>query len=1129
MTETPAEPGPRPAASDAAVREEVIASTAQTMLVEAAAGTGKTTLLVHRMLRAVLDGRIRLARTVAITFTEKAAAELASRIRAGLLEALHGEGLSPEERRRLRTAIGELDRASISTIHAFCAQTLREKSAEGGVDPEFGVLDETQRQVLIERAWQEWMGREVTEAPETLVEALRAGVGAEGLKAAAFKLAERPELLEAGLFEVPRPAQTVEAALAEARRTATEATRVFAEQMKGKGNKDSRRLRRLAGELAGVEDDAAARRLCYAVAAIPVAAALTSFPKGQRDEPEAVLTALNAATADVGAHLAADALGWLARFVEHFGEAKRERSVLDFQDLLLLAARLLRDDAAVRRYFQRRFDALFVDEFQDTDPLQAELVAYLCEEKGGRPARRMDDVQLADGRLFVVGDPKQSIYRFRRADVQVYDGFKGLFGEERTRQVYCNFRSTPALLDWFNRLFEPVFAEPQPEGVYQAPHVALAAPESSDTAADTAVLALCAPPDLPTDEWNAPEARRHEARLIARALGELTRGTLPGPERKFRWGDFALLFRSLNDVGFYEDAFDAEAIPYRVVGGKHFYQREQVVETLALLQAVDDPLNEPAVVGALRSSFFGLSDEDLLRYREGGGRWNYLLTDVRSGPVGEAMGMLRRWHGRRNRVEPHVLLREVFDATRAPQAFLLKPAGEQRVANLRKLANQLDQLGRATGNFSAAVRHLSLVHEAELPEEESSVVEPGDDFVLLLTMHKAKGLQFNAVLLPDLARNFARAGKADSLVVDRERRRVGLELDAGLRTEGYGELAEREVGNQLAELRRLLYVACTRARELLILPLYWRLRGAKQSFQALLAKHGGLAKPGEVPFGEERGGVLYVDTRGRLAGMDLAPPPYAARPPEAEEAERLLAERERWRQAHAALGSRASAGPAFVLPSASAGPLEPPPPGEDAARGTAGRMFGTLFHNLMAALPLASPADEETRRLARAMAAVEADALGMDGAAAAAAADLAIGALGHEEFARMVRNADALAAEAAFCVALDRLPGVTEETDGFLEGSIDLLLELPERTVVLDYKTDALGPERLDEAADRYGPQLALYALAAEACGRARGEVELALFFVRRGVIIRRPMDAAARQAAARHIRRVLDERRSSG
>ncbi|KPK65589.1 MAG: hypothetical protein AMK73_02500 [Planctomycetes bacterium SM23_32] len=732
-----------------------------------------------------------------------------------------------------------------------------------------------------------------------------------------------------------RPGRSRQQALDDVRRMAPEAAAVMADYMKGDGNEQSRLLRRLTAELAAADDERSARRLAYAVAGVPVEEALKSIDRDERDRAERLLAGLNAAAVDLGAHLAADVFGWLAGFVEHFGEVKRRRSELDFQDLLVLSARVLRRNLAVRRYFQRRFDAFFVDEFQDTDPLQAELIAYLCEDEATGAAQAMGQVRLAEGKLFAVGDPKQSIYRFRRADVQVYDEFKGLFaagrfGEDRTRQVSCNFRSTGPLLAWFNRLFEHVLGQPVPEGVYQAPHVALQPPERPPEASAAPVLALCAPPGLPTAEkgWHAGDARRHEAHFIARAIEQLT-----GEAGACRYGDFALLFRSLTDVGYYEDALDARRIPYRVVGGKHFYRREQVAETLALLQAVDDPLNEAAVVGALRSSYFGLSDEELFRYRERGGRWNYLLTDVRSGPVGEAMGMLADWHARRNRALPHVLLREVFAATRAPQAFLLKPAGAQRVANLRKLSNQLRQLGRATGNFSAVVRHLSAVQEAELPEEESSTVEPGDDFVLLMTMHKSKGLQFGAVVLPDLGRDFGQVEKVGPLVLDRQDGSAALALGRGLRSEGYERLAERERGNQLAEVRRLLYVACTRARRLLVLPLYWWRRGDRESLQKLLMDSGCLAGPAEVPFGKERDGVRYLDIRPWLAEMEVGIGPARSAAEAREEVAPLLEERGRWQERHEALVAAASAGRRFVLPSA----VEAPRSGGGGHGGTRGR------------------------------------------------------------------------------------------------------------------------------------------------------------------------------------------------
>lgn len=1144
----------RAAGQDEGIRQEVIASTGKSMLVEAAAGTGKTTLIVDRIVQGIRDGSLKLPSTVAITFTEKAAGELDSRIRERLAAEIDRGDLGGEGARRVREAAEELDRANISTIHAFCARILKEKPAEAGADPEFAVLDETAAEVLRERCWREWMDGQVAESAEPLVEALRAGARVEQLRALAFALADAPEILERERFRMAVPPTPPEALLSAMRKLAPGVADLFLRQLKTKGNDDSRKLLRSARGMAasGAGDDTI-RRLAYAAAGASVDEALKSLRAEAREEAAPLLSEFVGAAQALGAHLAADVFGWAAGFAGHYRDAKLSRSVLDFQDLLLLAARLLRDKPEVRLYFQRRFKAFFVDEFQDTDPLQAEVIAYLCEAPGARPARRMEDVRLADGKLFAVGDPKQSIYRFRRADVQVYDRFKGLFGatafgEDRTRQIFCNWRSVPRLLEWFNLLFERLLAGRPEPGVYQASHVALQPPPGARPTPEAApaVIALYPPRNLTTGDWKAPDARLHEAQFVAKTIRKAVDGELPLGVGPVSYRDFALLFRALSDVDIYEDALDVHDVPYRVIGGKRFYKREQIVETLAVLQAVDDPLNEAAILGALRSSFFGISDEELLRYHERGGQWNYLLTEQQEGPVGEGMRTLAAWHQRRNRVPPQALLREVFDATKAPQAFLLKPAGPQRAANLEKLSSQLRALGAATGNFGAVVRHLTAVQEAELPEEESSVLEPGDDFVRILSMHKAKGLQFPVVVLPDLAREFQ--DRTGPLLFNRRDGRVGLELLRGIRSEDYEQLAAEEFGNQRAEERRLLYVACTRAEKLLVVPLFWLQKGKKESFQELLDESGRLAQPDDVRPGEERGGVRYLDAAGWLPGMDFSRRPRRRAQDATEEAAALLEERRRWQESHAGLVCRASSAEPVVLPSAMEVGFEMRGLSEEAAHGTGGKDFGSLFHNLMAQIPLEHALDEEMSTLVRNLAAIEAGELpagppdgrrtdvaaGIEAAgaplsdamsartAASEAAELALAALKNADFVALREGADVVAKEVAFSVPLRRLSISNGPTPGFVEGSMDLLIRRGRRTTILDYKTDRFDPTGREAVEGRYWLQLALYALVAQACGHAGREVELALFFVRPGTISRRDLDRELIALVARRVETML-------
>ena len=1118
--------------TDLAERRFIVGATDRSMLVEAAAGTGKTTLMVDRILQALCEGALELSRTVAITFTEKAAAELAARLRRKLAGELGRKDLPERVRARLEKAVDEVDAANVSTIHAFCATLLRHRPAEAAVDPMFEVLDATQAGLLRDKCWQQWMAEQARRTDCPLTEALRAGVTMAALRELADAATGSPEALDPAFVAPPAAVRSAEELLAELRGLAQQAALLVKEKVRAKTNQDCRALiAALDAVLAAPAlDEVLLRRAGYALAAASVDKALTSFPKDVRDQVRDAVVRAQAPARALGAELAVRLLAWAGEFVAFYQAAKRRRGALDFQDLLLAAARMLRDSNEARAYFRTRFRTFFVDEFQDTDPLQAEVIAFLSESEAGTPARRWEDVRIADGRLFVVGDPKQSIYRFRRADVQVYEQFKALFrrlpaGDEAVREISQNWRSCRPLIEALNALFEQVFRPSDDPDVYQARHVALVASPKSD-APGPAVVAVY-PPDLPEDAMGrAPQARRLEAGYLARVVRDLVAGAIP-PEvkaavdgRPLRYGDFAFLLRALTDVGTYEQALESCGVPYRVIGGKNFYEREEVGQTIAVLRAVDDPLDDVNVVAALRSSYFGLSDEDLMRYHEAGGRWTYThegATDV-GGPVAEAMGLLAGWHAARAGQAPHLLLRRIWDLTRAREAFMLKPAGARRVANVEKLLSQMRALwGASAGSFRDVVDYLALLHERREEEPESSVVEPGDDFVLLMSIHKAKGLEFNAVCLPDLARR--PIGAPPPLIMDRLKRKVETSLSAAVRTEGFDDLAAHEAGNLAAERRRLLYVAATRARRLLLLPMHWQ-EPTPESMLATLLESGLFLAPDEAPFGSEHNGVHYWDTRpwAEEVKPDLSPVRKAAARADESAAAELLAERARWIERRDRILRRAGRCPPILAPSRMAGESTvrvSDPAGRAESGGVDGPAFGTLFHNLMQGVPLPAACRGDVANLeglVSGLAHIEAEGLGLGQEAVEEAGRLARRALQNEEFREIVAGATVVRPEVPFAIPLSALPLLDEGRGGVLEGSIDLLLAGDGGTVIVDYKTDRLPPEATAAAAERYWPQLALYALALAAAGRGAGATQLVLFFVRPGVLARRSMSVALLQ-----------------
>ena len=350
----------------------------------------------------------------------------------------------------------------------------------------------------------------------------------------------------------------------------------------------------------------------------------------------------------------------------------------------------MRDNLEVRAYFQRRFHYLLVDEFQDTDPLQAELIFFLSESEP--LAARWSEVQLAPGKLFLVGDPKQSIYRFRRADIQIYKQAKQVL--ERSGQglvIRQNFRSSGSVIRAVNDLFAPQMNDAQP---YQANYVPLVELPGRPEPGSGLVLLF------PMEDYapGSMEAYREtEADLIARfatkACQEYQVWDRAKEElRPASYRDLAILFPVTTGITHYEESLDRAGIPYQFDAGRQFYERRETRALISVLRAVDNPEDAMAVVSALRSPFLGLSDEDLFLYRQAGGRFHYLQASPQGFErVATSLEQLRKWHDSRSRLSIPALVERVLDESHIMPFHLLLPNGEQAVANLLRVV----ELGRA--------------------------------------------------------------------------------------------------------------------------------------------------------------------------------------------------------------------------------------------------------------------------------------------------------------------------------------------------------------------------------------------------------------------------------------------------
>ncbi|MCC7416082.1 MAG: UvrD-helicase domain-containing protein [Acidobacteria bacterium] len=825
-----------------------------TVIVEAAAGTGKTTELVQRVLNVLAQGRATIDQVVAVTFTEKAAGELKLRIRQEL-EQLRNGLREPAVLARITAAIQRLEEAHVSTIHGFCADLLRERPVEARVDPLFEVLTEARAARLFDEAFHVWLHGQLERPPEGVRRALRRSVwtrdsGADdgpidSLRRAAWELSQWRD------FDGPwrRDPFDRDAELAQV----LSALGGVARMSEGAGSTrdplylDTRVVRELAHdvEVAGRLDLADPDRWEARVVDLAQNRDFRRARKGRGQaygdgvDREAVWTALEALTAGLdGFQRAADAdlaallHAELAAVVEGYQRLKRAAGALDFVDLLLSARDLLVGHDEVRRTFQRRFTHLFVDEFQDTDPVQAEILLLLA---AGDPHER--DWRRAaprPGKLFVVGDPKQAIYRFRRADVETYREVCERLdaGGAKRAVLTTSFRSTPVIQRAVNAAFAPLMDGDRE--TLQASYRPLM-PSRDDAPDQPAVVALPVPAPYGTRriagyaiEDSLPGAvGAFVDWLVGRSGWTVTERTNRGelPIRvPVQPRHVCVLFRRFLQFGAdvtrpYVEALEARGVPHLLVGGKSFHDREEVETLRAALAAVEWPEDELSVFATLRGALFALGDEALLEFRHR----HKTLHPFRVPPglepplreVGEALECLKELHLRRNRRPAADTLMELLAVTRAHVGFVLRPAGEQALANVlhvSELARQYElDGGLSFRGFVEELRRQSDGAQAA----EAPILEEGSDGVRLMTVHKAKGLEFPVVVLADMTAKL-RGTRADRLV-DRGARACFLRL--GRWTPAELSAAEpREIERDAAEGVRVAYVAATRARDLLVVP-----------------------------------------------------------------------------------------------------------------------------------------------------------------------------------------------------------------------------------------------------------------------------------------------------------------------
>ncbi len=1088
---------------DIAARQKISERLDETLFVEASAGTGKTTSLVQRVVNLVASGRATIGSIAAITFTEAAAAELRDRARQELEKAASDQSRSEAERSRCRQAADGLGQAYFQTLHSFASALLHQRPLEARLPPGFETTDAIAAELRFDAAWNDWLGRQLegdTAIAPNLTMTLALGMTVKNLRDVANAFHLNYDGLQDAEFSdtlpdcepATGPHQQAVAALINGLETLLD----FCEKPGAEDRLYNYINEKLEECLHLAEEDLGVLEVCRRITEIlPLKPGNIGSRSNWSIPPKEVRERLQQIEAAARSAALPPILRELQKFVLDYAVTRREaEGRAEFQDLLVWAHELLRDNIEVRDHFRGRFTHLLIDESQDTDPIQAEIAMFLAEDvaPGVEPGDRPKDwgkIIPEKGKLFVVGDPKQSIYRFRRADVnQMYELRNRMRGE--TVELTQNFRSQEPVTAWVNYLFEKWLGEggADSEGRIQAayPEGGMDARWKASTPHQYKPRVWALADEATGDSMDS--VREIESADIARLIHHITRSpwqvldqgadnSTGETYRPATYADICILMPRRTGLRQLELALEDANVPYRLESASLIFETQEILDLMNCFKAIDNPSDQVATVAALRSPAFGCSDVELFLHHENGGSFNYRARrkQPRPGPVADALDVLDDYHRRRVEDSPGALIDRFIRERLLMEAAVSHPRMREQWRRYRFMVEQARLFGEAVESGRNSLRSflewLQNQMEQDARVTEMPVPEEDEEAVRVMTVHGAKGLEFPVVVLTGI--NSPPRHTVGPALFDRNNRRV--EVGVGpqqnrIATPGYAEMSERERLMQQAEQVRLMYVASTRARDHLVLSLRRTAKGGGGSAAAKISEY----------------------LKGSAGLWEAAPagqpeaPPAEDRPAMAAPLDHSLEGRRQWVEQRKKL-LKEMGRPSFVAATAldrkEAGrnqdsEYDAKPerdPAEPWRRGRAGTLIGRALHGVLQSADLETGSDIDVWAKAQAIVEEIPDS----------EQDIA-------QLARRAIESPAVRRAVGNGRYWREVPVAMPAGGGSIQGFIDLLFEEDGELTIVDYKTDDVR-EGIETALARYRMQGAAYALALQ---RATGKTVKEVIFL---------------------------------